>query len=103
MYPEDPAKEGHIFLEWCTIDKTVCSPTNMSNKNMVLHPQWEIIEISSSSSVPSHPKSNAGLIVGLSVGIPVFIVVVVAIVVVSFHLRRKRMGKTSLFLQLTLK
>ena len=65
----------------------------MSNKNMVLHPQWEIIEISSSSSVPSHPKSNAGLIVGLSVGIPVFIVVVVAIVVAVILSKKKKNGE----------
>ena len=92
VYPEDPVKEGYIFVEWCTIDKTVCSPTNMSNKNMVLHPQWEVIALSSSSSSSafSHPKSKTGLIVGLSVGIPVFIVVVVAIIVGVILFRKKK-------------
>ena len=92
VYPDDPTKEGYVFVEWCTIDKTVCSPTNMTGESIVLHPQWEAIEppFSSSSSQNMHNPKKTELIIGLSVGILVFIAIIVAIVIGIAMFKKKQ-------------
>ena len=92
VYPDEPTKEGYAFVGWCTIDSTVCSPTNMTGMSIVLHPQWEKIESSSSSSSSQnmHNPITIELIIGLSVGVPVFVVIVVAIIIGIAAFKKKK-------------
>ena len=52
-YPPEPTRPGYTFSEWCTEDRKVCSPVYMPNKNIILHPQWTPVPLSSSSSSSS--------------------------------------------------
>ena len=80
-YPEEPTKEGYVFVGWCTADDTVCSPLNMPGKSSIFYPKWEDI-------APLKARHMV-LVFSLSVGVPVFVIAVAVIIALVVVFKKK--------------